>query len=785
MIFSFEVNTMAIGLQHSITMNEIDVEYLMLNGYRFDGAMGSSFIVPYGFENISPDRTAVGYYYDFYNYDLEMDFVVTEVAMAAIPPENIDEDYIEMKNGYSNEYYEIVYDVKNENHYVISGYDFTDNTIFYFNTIIDSNDIRIQLQAKYPNDDLKLERDELLNSIVENWSIENSSNNNTIDLPLDNPDSSESESLDSVPVDDSVVADITLRNGNVVVDLNEAMFSSDNTTFNYDIAKLAVTLSEAAYDDKGKTKKGDYIVDAYKSLGFKDEDITLYSYPDSPYNASDKIFQDKTLAFSIANRKLGEKTLLVIDFRGTKPFGDIIKDLKGGLLFVDKKGNAHTRDKQFLQTYVWGGFYDFWEDYNTAMDDYYYSHPNLQKADEEGNLIVLVTGHSLGGAAANLTGKSLNEGASEFCNLSKNNIYVYTFASPLACLESTADDNIFNIVNLDDLVPFIPPGYLRYGKAEVFETGNKFFDGYNLSTNHSCGTYLDAVFNNKLTEKNEPIEKKFRLGAIFCPVDIEIIKDGAVVGKVVNNEVVTCEDNINFEIEDDHKFFVLPDEDTYTVKINATDDGQMSFYLVSSDSDYMIAYSDIDIKSGDYFVAEIPVNEELDKTKLNYKNGKKNVTVPEDTENKTSGEQFAKSKNKKEKSATVYIIIGLAVALLISFVFILVLIIRNKNKKDKKTINANNNISLNFVDNKKGSEAEIKSPMQSEPELEVIEQEHKEPEYKFNESVNNKPEPVKIESENYKPELEQRVFCTECGKELTNMHRFCPVCGTPNKMYKE
>ena len=562
---------------------------------------------------------------------------------------------------------------------------------------------------------------------------------------------SENVNVDNIEnvTNNSIDVDIELRNGNVNIDLYEDMFASDNTKFNYDIARLAVTLSEAAYDDKGNTKKGYYIANAYKSLGFKDEDISLYSYPDSQYNASDKIFQDKTFAFSIANRKLGEKTLLVIDFRGTKTFGDISKDLKGGLLFVDKKGNAHTRDKLFLQTYAWGGFYEFWEDYNIAMKDYYYSHPDLQKADEEGNLIVLVTGHSLGGVAANLTGKSLNERVSVFGNLSKNNIYVYTFASPLACLESTADDNIFNIVNLDDIFPFIPPGYLRYGKAEVFETGNKFFDGYSLGDNHSCGTYLNAVFNNKLTEQNEPLKKNFRLGAFFCPVDIEIIKDGEVIGKVVNNEVVTCEADINFEIEDDHKFFVLPDDDAYTVKINATDDGQMSFYLVSSDSDYMMSYSDVDIKSGDNFVAEIPVNEELDKTKLNYKNGKKTITIPEDSENETSGEQFKEIRNKKDKSFIAFIIIGLAVALIINLTIITVLLIKNRKEKNKKKNTVKNNLNLNNIENQNDSGPDI------------------------------------MMSEQKQKETENKSFCTACGKELSNKQRFCPVCGTKNRMYKE
>lgn len=584
------------------------------------------------------------------------------------------------------------------------------------------------------------EVDDLIN-YINNYSQESSDSislnidindeNNINQIETQNQDTT--ENINEI-IDDSVTADITLRDGNVIIDLNKDMFESDNTVYNYDIAKLAVTLSEAAYDDKNETKNGKYIVNTYKSLGFEDENISLYSYPNSPYNVSGKIFEDNTLAFSIANRKLGDKTLLVIDFRGTKPLGDIIKDFSGGLHFKASRG-IYTKDKQFMDTLAWGGFYDFWEDYNIAIDDYYQNHQELQKADEEGNLIVLVTGHSLGAAAANLTGKSLNEGASEFCNLSKDNIYVYTFACPLACLKTTADDNIFNIVNMDDVIPFVPPGYKRYGaKAEVFETGNKFFDGYSLTDNHSCGTYLNAVFNNKVSENIEPIKKKFRLGAIFCPVDVEIKKDGVVVGKVVNNEVTVCDDDINLEIEEDHKFFVLPDDDLYTIDINATGDGSMSFYILGSDGEnsFMNTYSDISIKGGENFTAEISSFENMNDVSLKYEGEKKTITIPEDTDEQTSGEQFIEIKNKSEKTSVIYWIIGISASFIVLLIIVFMLV--GKSRKTKKAeISKDNNFSI-----------------------------------QDNNDINNNKE---------------NVFCTECGKLLSSKQRFCPVCGSKNKLY--
>lgn len=82
----------------------------------------------------------------------------------------------------------------------------------------------------------------------------------------------------------------------------------------------------------------------------------------------------------------------------------------------------------------------------------------------------LVTGHSRGGGAANLLGAMLDQRADGF----REDVFCYTFAAPNRVredgeLNSATYKNIFNLVNFNDVVGYIPGCYEKYGVCLFYE----------------------------------------------------------------------------------------------------------------------------------------------------------------------------------------------------------------------------------------------------------------------------------------------------------------------------
>lgn len=135
---------------------------------------------------------------------------------------------------------------------------------------------------------------------------------------------------------------------------------------------LSAALSSAA-----ETKDGKKIVQAYRDLGFEEDNIFLYSYPGNPKNRSQYDWaKDNVLAFSIAHRRFRDETLLVLCLRGTTSFIDILKDLKVG-----------WDGKDFYGVRSHSGFYDLYEDVvERGLPDYLKEHPEIEKAKKDKKL---------------------------------------------------------------------------------------------------------------------------------------------------------------------------------------------------------------------------------------------------------------------------------------------------------------------------------------------------------------------------------------------------------------
>ncbi|CAK7039805.1 MAG: hypothetical protein PEGG_01672 [Paraeggerthella hongkongensis] len=187
---------------------------------------------------------------------------------------------------------------------------------------------------------------------------------------------------------------------------------------------------------------------------------------------------------------------------------------------------------------------------------------------------ILITGHSRGGAIANLLAARLNNlGETSNKIAPASGIYAYTFAAPGCTRESDrqspAYDNIFNIVNESDIVPKLPLstwGYGRYGttvalpsvSSDQFST---LFDRMREAFQRNTGimpTYDKAGLASIDTFENNMDEVLTSIGSPVNPARI-VAAAGSLLG-------------VDFGAALASHF-----PDTYIAWMQSTDDNSLSF----------------------------------------------------------------------------------------------------------------------------------------------------------------------------------------------------------------
>lgn len=216
---------------------------------------------------------------------------------------------------------------------------------------------------------------------------------------------------------------------------DDAWFAEPATDYQHSLAMTAMALSGAAYGEK--TGMGD----ALEKLGF--EHVQSYHYDAAAESGAD------TAAYTFAVRRIdarkgGDIWLTAVVIRGTHEILEWAGNLDLGTGIVHE-GFARARD-------------DLTKNLNR-----YLSALHISSTAESGTKF-LVTGHSRGGAVANLTAAYLMDSM----KVPREDVYAYTFAAPAVSVRAAEAgyENIFNITNREDLVTRIPLakwGYARYG----------------------------------------------------------------------------------------------------------------------------------------------------------------------------------------------------------------------------------------------------------------------------------------------------------------------------------
>lgn len=393
-----------------------------------------------------------------------------------------------------------------------------------------------------------------------------------------------------------------------------------------------------------------------------------------------------TLNSNDANNTDCVRTLVVVDIRGSSTTQDWRTDI--GTAFNPEWGSFGAGMEMVLKSLYYGtGDTENCTKCNGGGCEHckgYIPYNNIS------NPIFLVTGHSLGAAVANLVAEHLNSCKdTNHCpgSRTEKDIYAYTFATPktendITKYDNKKNQNIFNILNNNDIVTFVPTnfskpnwsdnGWTRYGRdfritmplylnsrfIKKSGTADFGFGGHAMSTYRHWLEILPGMLNKKaedittedlksISDDRDAVGLLPRLFKVKCPVDVTLKdSDGNIVAyeSARENAVypeITERGITSYISEDNEKVFFLPFgcEDV-TAEIEAHDYGTMNVALETigaGDQLESMTYSNVSLYPGKDFEIQIDENSVPNESRL--------MAVAED------GTQTEPSKNPYLKSA--------------------------------------------------------------------------------------------------------------------------------------
>lgn len=294
--------------------------------------------------------------------------------------------------------------------------------------------------------------------------------------------------------------------GCAVVNFTPELFEQNCNRYHPDLAIFAAAVLATATDRIGQLGHAKYLAPAlYERLKMKD--ISLYSYGKCRYDKTKVRVENlgrrsKDFAFSISHRSLqgkkGEFELILITLRGTESLSESVRED-----FLGTYGKGRLTDWCGFRAYQ--PFADYAKKVLTGLFQY------LKRNESKWNRRrkkYLITGHSLGGAAAQLLAAKLTDAGEE--------VFAYTFGSLNALTENGTGNypNIWNIFNYYDT--YGPQGkgafgfrpakgnrtvFHKFGNVLLFKQNyEKIFPGMKWSKNHVMPCYYHAVRNGLRNE---------------------------------------------------------------------------------------------------------------------------------------------------------------------------------------------------------------------------------------------------------------------------------------------
>ena len=389
------------------------------------------------------------------------------------------------------------------------------------------------------------------------------------------------------------------------VDFKESLFEKSSYEYDNELAKLGAMLNKAACNGEQE------ICSLLYQMKIEDANIENYNYGGEH-------------AFSIAHRPMmlngEEANLIFIVARGSQQLNEYIGDL------------TMKANRSFLNQSSYDYVTDFYEKIWNALRSYANGHEDLY--DIETPRVFFITGYSLGGAAANLTAAMAKYPGSDlgnswiFLNTDLTRIFAYTYGA----IDSIDVDvplqdgyeyihNIFNYFDTfgpngaDILTTSGSSGVGKFGHIDLFGYQFSWENSILNAANHDISNYLTAIVKGRVG-----CCSPYSQTAIHCPIDVEVIKNGEVVGRITDNQVDESLLSANPEValmvvKDSKHIAVFNNPEAYSLRITATDDGEMSVSTVSFDETgegYGAAeYLNVAIENGQVFSMDLPATDSV------------------------------------------------------------------------------------------------------------------------------------------------------------------------------
>lgn len=352
------------------------------------------------------------------------------------------------------------------------------------------------------------------------------------------------------------------------IDLNWGwdLFQKDASEYDHNLAMASIVLSQATELSQSEAES------RMKELGFENP-YSLY------YGGRTDNMEMPSMTFASHKIQLDGKDMLIcaIAVRGSTDAGDWLTDF-------------HSQFDGFYPTSqnVRKAFISYYE----GLEEYYGFTPTAD------NTILLITGHSYGGAAANSMAQML-EGV---CGR-RNRMFIYTFAAPHVetfQYDAASYTNVHNIINTYDIVPKVPFGYKRYGHEWYYSVNN-----WSVKDNHILSTYLDCMVNGLPSNMGEGVQNPYSHASIHCPVDVQVLdENGNLIARSEGAEVYYSENPTLLLFSDgESKEIYAPADLAYTIVFEGTDTGVMNYTqeIVDDNSQEILkaeTYQSIPLKAG-------------------------------------------------------------------------------------------------------------------------------------------------------------------------------------------